>query len=214
MKLTKEQKAAKALAQNQKMEAIRSEQAKRDSFLAITKNGIKFHMEQLKDENSRLDFLTDIFTLTEDLRHEISWQKENLEFSFDGNIPEGDSTSGQVPSDEIEILPNSNITGPNSGSDRKEECVTSAGGDKSGNKKITVEDLNSYTKIAIRKSDKRKFLYKYLLTKSLIKVLDTETGETEQYSQGSFLRNFRPDKKTNKKNHKRNFMNFGRKRVA
>jgi hypothetical protein len=47
------------------------DQAKRTSFLAITKNGIKFHMEQLQSMDARLEFLTDIFFLAEELRHEI-----------------------------------------------------------------------------------------------------------------------------------------------
>lgn len=66
MKLTKQQ-----LAVIKKMDEPK-EQLKRDSFLAIQKSGIKFHMEQLIDDESRRDFLTEIFGLTEELRHELS----------------------------------------------------------------------------------------------------------------------------------------------
>lgn len=197
MKPTKEEKALKAKAEK---EAEKSEQVRRDDLLS----GIKLHLEQLlpalASDDSRRDFLTEIFCLTEDLRYELS---------------ESETDEEEMQSDESALVPcgaiadeknsDSEQEGSNEGDGEISECAV---------KVEPIKDIEEFTSIALRKSDGRKFLYRYLITKTLVKVMDTTNGETEQFSQPSFLRQFKPNKKLNNKNRKRHFMNYGKKRVA
>ena len=72
MKLTEEQKDKKKRLDLIKKEADSLEQSKRDTLLVIVGSGIKHHLGQLRDDESRLGFLTEIFNLTEDFRYDIS----------------------------------------------------------------------------------------------------------------------------------------------
>jgi hypothetical protein len=76
---------------------------------------------------------------------------------------------------------------------------------------INVDDFNL---IYFRKTDKRKFLVKYVTKLDLI-LIDSVTGEVLRMSEMKVRTRFRPDKITNKANRKRRpFMNFGRRRIA
>jgi hypothetical protein len=76
-------------------------------------------------------------------------------------------------------------------------------------------DLESYNLVYVRKLDGRKFLCKSV-SKYDYRLIDTITGELiKDVTQYELRKLYRPSKKVNKRNKKkRQFMNFGKKRVA
>lgn len=207
----KKSKAEMALIKQQKKEEQFQEQAKRDGFSNELREKIKFHMEQLSSVESRLDFLTDIFSLTEDLRHEISWQTSELEFDFNSGVPESCENTEQMQSDRKENLQDTTLPFENGNSDRPKGSVN----DTAPTSDPKFEQyLKTYTLVAALKADPYcKVIYKYI-TKHRIKFIDTKSGQIGEMHQFTFFKKYQAQKKTNRKNKKRNFMNYGRKRVA